>query len=399
MIHDLLDAASAPASRIERVRLFALRLPLVHSFQTSSHRKSGIEHILVELTDADGGVGWGEIASPSDPFYCAETTETAWEIATRYLIPAVLGTASAQPAVCEAGWAKVRGHEFAKAGFSAAAWDLCSRRHGLSLAAALGGTRSEVVSGVSLGIEASVDALLEQVERQTVAGYGRVKLKIAPGWDLEPVRAVRDAFPGLELHVDANAAYPRVEEAVEVFLALDRLGLTMIEQPFGARDFLAHADLQQRIGTPICLDESVVQIEDLETMLRLDAGRILNIKVSRMGGLSQAKRAHDLAAQSGVPVWCGGMHEFGIGRAANVAISSLPNFTLPSDVSGSEKYYAQDIIDPPVRAVEGTVQVPAGPGIGHSVDVDRILRDAGRRFDSAEIEQRERPLARLGAVS
>ncbi|MBN9612774.1 MAG: o-succinylbenzoate synthase [Actinobacteria bacterium] len=365
------------------MRLFALRQPLLHSFQTSSHRKSGIEHVLVELTDADGGIGWGEIASPSDPFYCAETTETAWEIATRYLVPVVLGREWSHPSVLEAGWAKVRGNEFAKAGFSGAAWDLHARRRGLSLAAALGGTRGEVLSGVSLGIESAIDVLLEQIEHQLAAGYGRVKLKIAPGWDVDPVRDVRAAFPGVDVHVDANGAYPRTAETSEVFLALDGLGLTMIEQPFGARDFIAHAELQQRIGTPICLDESVVAIEDLETMLRLDAGRVLNIKVSRMGGLTQARRAHDLAEQAGVPVWCGGMHEFGIGRATNVALSSLPGFSLPSDVSGSDKYYAHDIIDPPVRAVNGMVAVPSGPGIGHRVDAERIRLQADRTFDSA----------------
>ncbi|MGO3147598.1 MAG: o-succinylbenzoate synthase [Leucobacter sp.] len=366
-----------------RIRLFALELPLLHSFQTSSHRKSGIEHILVELTDSDGVVGWGEIASPSDPYYCAETTDTAWHIATKYLVPAVSGSIADTPEQFESAWAKVRGHEFAKAGFSGAIWDVFSRRNELSLSSALGGTRSEVVSGVSLGIEPSIDALLAQVDLQVTAGYPRVKLKVAPGWDVEPVRAVRTAFPGVDLHVDANGAYPRSDASTEVFRKLDGIGLTMIEQPFGARDFVAHAELQQRIQTPICLDESVVDVDDLETMLRLDAGRVLNIKVSRMGGLTQAKRAHDLAEQAGVPVWCGGMHEFGIGRAANVALSSLPGFTLPSDVSGSNKYYARDIIQPPVRAELGIVQVPLTPGIGHAVDVQRIEKHASRSFDSA----------------
>lgn len=367
----------------KRVRLFAVEMQLRHSFQTSSHRKSAIEHILVELTDADGGVGWGEIASPSDPFYCSETTDVAWHIATRYLAPAVDGASAESPASLEATWSKVRGHEFAKAGFSGAAWDLFAKRSGISLASALGGTRRQVTSGVSLGIEASIEALLAQVQAQVDAGYPRVKLKIAPGWDVEPVRAVRDAYPGLDLHVDANGAYSRSESSTEVFRALDRHGLTMFEQPFGVRDFVAHAELQQRVETPICLDESVVDIDDLTTMLRLDAGRALNIKVSRMGGLSQAKRAHDVAERAGVPVWCGGMHEFGIGRAANVALSSLPNFSLPSDVSGSDKYYERDIIVPPVRAEQGVVSVPQSPGIGHFVDAQWIEQQAVRSFDSA----------------
>lgn len=376
-----------PPMRIDRVRLFLLGLPLLHSFQTSSHRKSAIAHVLVELTDADGAVGWGEIASPSDPYFCAETTETAWEIATRYLVPATLGAEWSRPEDCDAAFAKVRGNEFARAGFVGAAWDLHARRRGVSLAAALGGTRTEVVAGVSLGIEPSIDALLVQVAAQLEAGYGRVKLKIAPGWDVEVVRAVRAAFPGIDLHVDANGAYPRTAESTAVFRTLDESALTMIEQPFGVRDFLAHAELQGQIDTPVCLDESIVGVEDIETMLRLDAGRIVNIKVSRMGGLTQAKRAHDVAAAAEVPVWCGGMHEFGVGRAANVAISSLPNFSLPSDVSGSDKYYASDIVSPPVRALGGRVPVPRAAGLGHEVDVERVIEWASRSFDSAAVDE------------
>jgi len=369
--------------RIARIRLFLLRQSLLHTFETSSHRKSRIEHILVEVTDQDGRTGWGEIASPSDPYFGAETTVTAWEIATRYLVPALLGREGDDPAELESAWARIRGHEFAKAGFSGAIWDLYSRSHGVPLSAALGGTRAEVVAGVSLGIEPSIDDLLVQVAVQRAAGYGRVKLKIAPGWDVEPVRAVRAAHPDLDLHVDANGAYPDDAPSTRVFEVLDREGLTMIEQPFEPRDLVAHSRLQARLATDVCLDESVVALGDLHTMLRLQAGRVLNIKVSRMGGLSVARAAHDIALDAGVPVWCGGMHEFGIGRAANVAISSLPGFLLPSDVSGSDKYYASDIIDPPVLAVGGRVQVPRGPGIGHEVLVERIERGATRSFDSA----------------
>ncbi|MBS3181638.1 o-succinylbenzoate synthase [Leucobacter sp. Marseille-Q4368] len=368
------------------MRLFALRLPLLHSFETSSHRKSGIEHVLVELTSDSGTTGWGEIASPSDPYYCAENTDTAWYIATNYLVPRVLDTEWDRPEEVERAWSNIRGHEFAKAGFSAAAWDLTAKHDGISLARALGGTRDEIESGVSLGIERSEQDLLAQVGQQLDAGYGRVKLKIAPGWDVSPVAAVRDAFPDIDLHVDANGAYPRTSEALEVLQRLDRFSLTMLEQPFAARDFMAHAELQQRIETPICLDESVVTVADLETMIRLDAGRILNIKVSRMGGLTEAQNAHRVAEQAGIPVWCGGMHEFGIGRAANVALASLPNFHLPSDVSGSDKYYANDLIEPPIRAREGRVAVPTAVGIGHEVDVARVSVDANRTFDSASRE-------------
>lgn len=378
--------------KIDRIRLFTLRQALRHSFETSSHRKSGIEHILVEVTDADGRTGWGEIASPSDPYFGAETTATAWEIATRYLVPSLLGATGEQPADLEATWARVRGHEFAKAGFSGAVWDLYARTRGVALAAALGGTRDEVVAGVSLGIEPSIDELLAQVELQRAAGYPRVKLKIAPGWDVEPVRAVRAAHPDLDLHVDANGAYPDDDDAADVFARLDREGLTMIEQPFGPHELVAHAELQARLDTDVCLDESVVALGDLRAMIRLAAGRVLNIKVSRMGGLGVARAAHDLAVDAGIPVWCGGMHEFGVGRAANVAVSSLPGFLLPSDVSGSDKYYESDIIDPPVTAQGGRVRVPTGPGLGHDVRVDRIERDASRVYDSAASDVRDAAL-------
>ncbi|MCR2784724.1 MULTISPECIES: o-succinylbenzoate synthase [unclassified Microbacterium] len=371
--------------RIDRLRLFQVGLPLVHGFETSSHRKTGLDHLLVEATDADGTVGWGEIASPADPFYGSETTETAWTIAVRYLVPAVLGSAWDTPAELEQVWAKIRGHEFAKAGFSIAAWDLHARASGQPLATALGGTRQSVAAGVSLGIEPGLDALLAQVDRQLAAGYGRVKLKIAPGWDVAPVRTVRAAYPDLDLHVDANGAYPDTAESVAVFRGLDSERLTMIEQPFAPRDFVAHARLQAQLATPLCLDESVVDLGDLRTMLALDAGRVLNIKVSRMGGLTLARRAHDVALNAGIPVWCGGMHEFGVGRAANVALSSLPGFTLPSDVSGSDKYYARDVIVPPVVARDGRVDVPRTPGLGHAVDTDWILENTSRHFDTAAI--------------
>ncbi|GAA1569127.1 MULTISPECIES: o-succinylbenzoate synthase [Kribbella] len=345
-------------------RLHRVRMPLVHAFQTSSHRKAYLDHILVELEDESGAVGWGEIASPSDPYYAAETVETCWHITSRYVLPSVIGRRWTHPSQLQAH--KIRGNQFAKAGVDVAAWVLWAEVQQLPLATVLGGKRTEVVAGVSLGIEPTIDELLVQVQHQVDAGYPRVKLKIAPGWDVEPVRAVRTAYPGLDLHVDANGIYsaddlPRLQ-------TLDAYGLTMIEQPFAPRDLLTHAELQRRISTPVCLDESVETVADLEAALRLEALRILNIKVSRMGGLTAAQAAHDRAQAAGIPVWCGGMHEFGVGRLANVALSSLPGFTLPSDVSASEKYYARDIVEPAVTAVGGVVQVPDQPGLGHQVD-------------------------------
>ena len=270
--------------KITAARLHRVRMPLVHAFRTSSHRKTFLDHILVELEDASGAVGWGEIASPSDPYFAPETVETCWQIAGHYLLPAVLGQQWQHPEQVSRLWAKVRGNQFAKAGVDVAAWVLWSAVRGVPLAQALGGTRTEVVAGVSLGIEPTIDGLLAEVERQVAAGYPRVKLKIAPGWDVEPVRAVRAAYPELDLHVDANGIYSG--DDLDYLRALDDFGLTMIEQPFAPRNLLDHARLQRQVATPICLDESIETLDDLETALSVGALKVLNIKVSRMGGLT-----------------------------------------------------------------------------------------------------------------
>jgi O-succinylbenzoate synthase len=249
---------------------------------------------------------------------------------------------------------------------------LGSSANAVPRATALGGTRREVVAGVSLGIEPTIDDLMTQVAFHVEHGYPRVKLKIQPGWDVDPVRAVRSAWPDLDVHVDANGVYTTSDDDLDALRALDEYGLTMIEQPFAPRDLLAHARFAATVGTPLCLDESVETIADLELALHLRAGSVLNIKVSRMGGLTAAVVAHDLASAHGWPVWCGGMHEFGVGRYANVALSSLPGFTLPSDVSGSDKYYARDVVLPPVVARDGRVAVPTSPGLGADVDEDYL---------------------------
>ena len=357
-------------TRIDSVELRRVRLPLVHRFQTSSHAKRELEHILVLLRDTGGNEGWGEIASPRGPFYSAETVDSCWAVSRSFLAPLVMGVSWAEPADLAAAMTKVRGNHFARAGFDMAAWALWSRARGMPLAPALGGTRKRVEAGVSLGIEPTVDELLSQVAARVAEGYRRIKLKIAPGWDVVPVREVRAAFPSVPVHVDANGAYSLSD--IAVFRALDESGLLMIEQPFPPRALVAHATLQREVSTPLCLDESIEDVEDLVTALRLGAGRIVNIKVSRMGGLTPAVRAHDLARSSGVPVWCGGMHEFGVGRAANVALSSLPGFTLPSDVSGSDKYYARDVTTRPIVCSGGFVDVPEEPGLGWEADVDFI---------------------------
>lgn len=353
---------------VSQAKLHRVSLPLIHDFRTSSHSKRYLDHIVVSLQDELGNTGWGEIASPSHPYYGPETTETCWQIAATELIPALLGTSFDTPREACALWDRVRGNYFAKAGFDMAVWDLWSQRRGDSLAQSLGGTRTEVTAGVSLGIEPTIDDLLKQVQVHLDHGYQRIKLKIQPGWDVAPVAAVREKFGELMLHVDANGVYREAPEHLSALYELDNYSLSMIEQPFAAHDLLAHARLQERISTPVCLDESIDDLDQLHTAIELKALQVLNIKVSRMGGLSAAVAAHDLCQAHGIPVWCGGMHEFGIGRAANLALSALPGFILPSDVSGSDKYYARDILCEPITASAGQVQVPSAPGLGIRVD-------------------------------
>lgn len=368
--------------RIDRLEAFRVALPLVHQFQTSSHRKSTLEHILVRITDTDGGTGWGEIASPSDPYYCPETTDTGWLMLERYLAPALLGADWSHPSEATSLLDRVRGNNFAKAGIDIAAWDLHARTQGSSVADLLGGSQQNVEAGVSLGIEPTIDDLLQQVEHHVSQGYRRVKLKIAPGWDIEPVRAVRAAWPQVPLQVDANGVYRETPEHTATMSALDETGLLMIEQPYRPGALAAHARLQRELRTPICLDESIEDLDQLDSALVLQACRIVNIKVSRMGGLSAAAAAARLAADHEIAVWCGGMHEFGVGRAANVALAAGAQFSLPSDVSGSDKYYSQDITTEPIVAVDGQVSVRYDrPGLGYQVDVDRVLELAGGRLD------------------
>ncbi len=362
--------------RIDRVELRVVRLPLVRTFRTSSSTKDHIDHILIYLRTADGGEGWGESASSSDPYYCPETTETCWHILKDFLVPKVLGRDWNTVDDLVALFGPVKGNQFARAGLEMAAWDALARSRGVAMAQLLGGTRAEIASGVSLGIERDVPSLLDQVERYVAEGYRRIKLKIAPGWDVEPVRAVRERFPDVPLQVDANSAYSL--DDVDVFRELDNFDLMLIEQPLAHDDIIDHATLQRQIASPICLDESIHSASDARKALDLGACRVINIKVSRVGGLGEAKRIHDLCLARGVPVWCGGMHEFGVGRAANIAIASLPGFTLAGDVSGSDKYFREDLVEPPIEANRGMVAVPTSPGLGHEPVLDRVERQTLR---------------------
>jgi O-succinylbenzoate synthase len=355
--------------RIDEIDLRMVRLPLVRPFQTSSSRKAHLDHILV-LVKAGGVEGWGECASPSDPYYCPETTETCWHILKDFLAPAVLGRQWSSIDDLVALYRPVKGNRFARAGLEMACWDALARSRGIPLHVVLGGTRPEILSGVSLGIESRIEVLFDQVDRYLAEGYRRIKLKIAPGWDVDVVRRVRERHPTALLQVDANSAYTL--DDLPTLRALDDFDLLLIEQPLAHDDIIDHVKLQAELRTPICLDESIHSAEDARKALELGACRVINIKVSRVGGLLEAKKVHDVCFARGVPVWCGGMHEFGIGRAANVAIASLPGFTLPGDVSGSDKYYAEDIVEPPILAERGAIAMFDGPGLGVEPVVDRI---------------------------
>lgn len=357
--------------KIERIDLRIVRMPLTRPFTISSCTHVDMEHILVQVT-ADGFSGWGECACLPEPGYCPETTETCWHILHDFLAPGALKAEweSVDELMAPFGWMK--GNAFARAGLEIAAWDLLGRKSGQSLSEMLGGTRAEIHSGVSLGIEKEIGRLFALIEKYLGEGYQRIKLKIGPGRDVEIIRRVRERFPKMLLQVDANSAYTLAD--VPLLKALDAFDLLMIEQPLAHDDIIDHARVQAQLQTPICLDESIHSVEDARKALELGSCRIINIKVSRLGGLAPARRVHDFCHARGVPVWCGGMHEFGIGRAANVAMASLPGFTLMGDVCGSDKSYSEDIVEPAILAKRGAIAVPRGPGLGHEPVMEKIAR-------------------------
>jgi O-succinylbenzoate synthase len=319
----------------------------------------------------DGEAGYGECVAEANPYYSAETTETAWHILSGFLAPRVLGVEFGHPREMFPAFAQVRGHNMAKAALEMAAWDLFARQARRPLAHVLGGTRTAIESGVSIGIQDSLDQLAAKIEQELAAGYRRVKIKIKPGWDVEAVEMVRRRFGGIRLMVDANAAYHLAD--AEHLARLDAFDLMMIEQPLDYDDVLDHARLQRRIRTPICLDESIHSVRAAAEAIDAGACRIINIKPGRVGGHAESIRLHDLCASRGVPVWHGGMLESGIGRAHNIHLSTLPNFSLPGDIAASRRYYAPDLIEPPIEVrPDGTIPVPDGPGIGVSPVLDRI---------------------------
>ena len=358
---------------LAQIALREIRLPLREPFRISS----GVVHerriALLELRDADGAVGWSECVAFEEPFYSPDTIDTAWLAITRWIAPRVLGRAFAHPRdVFPALERDFRGHLMAKAAVEMGMWVVAAEREGVPLARLLGGTREAIETGISLGIQRSPEALVERARAALAEGYRKVKIKIQPGADVEYVAAVREALgPGAPLMADANNAYTLAD--AEHLARLDGLGLMMIEQPLAWDDLVQHAELQRRLATPLCLDESITSADRARDMLALDAGRIVNVKPGRVGGFMQSLAIHDVCHARGVPVWCGGMLESGIGRACNVALASLPGFTKPGDVSPSARYWARDVVTPEWTMHDGMVRVPLDrPGLGVAVDVGRI---------------------------
>ncbi|MEV0585284.1 o-succinylbenzoate synthase [Nonomuraea sp. NPDC050310] len=352
--------------KIEQVALHEVALPLVSPFRTSVGVQEHRVALLVELRTDDGVTGWGECVAEEDPSYASEYLSGAREVIRRFLLPVLTADPRLSAARAAELMKPVRGHRMAKAAVEMALLDAELRRAGISLAEHLGAVRESVPVGVSVGIMDSLDELITAVDGYLGAGYARIKLKIEPGWDLEPVAAVRETFgSAVALQVDANTAYSPVDLAH--LRKLDAFGLTLIEQPFAPDDLETHARLAARIDTPVCLDESITSARDAVTALRQGACSIVNVKPGRVGGYLEARRIHDLCQAAGVPVWCGGMLETGLGRAANLALAALPGFTLPGDISASARYFHRDITDPFVLE-GGRLRVPSGPGIGIAPD-------------------------------
>ena len=363
--------------RIERIELRHVKLVLVAPFVTSMGVENDEEHIIVRV-DGEGLTGWGESVAEGTPFYSYETVQTAWHILRDFLVPSLLGRSIPDVPSAMALWPPVRGHMMAKAGLEAALWDLLAKAQGVSLSKALGGVRPRIDVGVSIGIQESPEVLVAKVGGYLEEGYRRIKIKIAPGHDVALVRAVRAAYPDIPFQVDANSAFTL--DDVGLFRQMDDQRLLLIEQPLGYDDIFDHAKLQRELTTPICLDESIHSLADANAALELDACRVINIKPGRVSGFTESRRIHDLCMSKGIPVWHGGMLESGIGRAGNVALASLPGFTLPGDISASKRYYREDIVDPEfIVAKDGTMAVPTGPGIGVEVVSERLERVTVRR--------------------
>lgn len=358
--------------KIEAITLREVHMPLVHFFETSFGRIHS-RRILLTTAHCEGVDGWGECVADAAPFYSSEWFDSAWATIQCYLAPAVVGHSLNAAREYVPLMARVRGHRMAKAAIENALWDAEARQKQLPLGRLLGGTLTEIPSGVSIGIQDSIEQLLDKIQTEFAAGYRRIKVKIKPGWDLNVLERIRARWPDIVLSCDANSAYSL--DQVEHLRSFDQFNLLMIEQPLWNDDIYYHARLQKELRTAICLDESIHHARDAAQAAEIGACRIINIKVGRVGGFAEAKRVHDVCASHNIPVWCGGMLESGIGRAHNIALSTLENFRLPGDVSASKRYWKEDIVEPEVKVTaQGTILIRDEPGTGYRVREDLIER-------------------------
>jgi len=355
---------------IKRIILRQIKMDLLHPFTTSVGTEMDKTIILVEVKSASGISGWGESVAITQPIYNEETVETNWHMMSDHLIPLLKEEAVQHPDEVTGKFKKIRGNNNAKAAIEGAIWDLYAKENNLSLAKALGGTKDRIEVGVSVGIQQSETLMLKQIEDYLKEGYKRIKVKIQPGWDTGIIRSIRQEFPNIPLMADANCAYSLND--IETLKALDEFDLMMIEQPLDHDDIIDHAKLQSQLKTPICLDESIHSYEDARKAIELGSCKIINLKIGRVGGLTESKKIHDLCVEHNIPMWCGGMLEAGIGRAHNIAITSLGNFTLPGDTAPSSHYWKRDIIQPEVEMKDGYIVVPEAPGIGYEPDLEQI---------------------------
>ena len=363
--------------KIERIELLHLRLPLVHCYETSFGRSYHHETLIVRISSG-GAVGWGEVPASAVPLYSYETVNTAWEVIRDFLSRKLRGQEIVGPGPISEVFSFVRGHNMAKAGIEMAILDLFGRAEQKPVWEILGGDRTEIPTGVSLGIEGSVDDLLKKIEESVAKGAKRIKVEIRPRWDFEVLAEIRRRFPDVPLVADANGAY-RIGDAARL-RRLDEFNLMMVEQPFEHDDLVDHATLQEQLKTPVCLDGSIRSYDDARRAFQVGACRIINVKQARVGGPYNAKMIHNLSKARGAAVTCGELRESGIGRAHNIALASLPGFTLPSDIFATDRYYEDEIVDPPVRVGPlGTIAVPPGPGIGYNVDEKKLAKFCVRR--------------------
>lgn len=359
-----------PIVKIKNITIRHLQMELKSPFTTSFGTFTHKDFLLLEAVEEDGTVGFGESVAFNEPWYNEETLQTNWHMLEDFLIPLIINKEIAHPEEVNNIFNPIRKNNMAKSTLEGAVWDIYAQQTNQSLAEALGGGKKRIEVGISIGIQNSIEELIDIVDGFIQDGYKRIKVKIKPGWDVEVMHTLREKFPDTDIMADANSAY-RIEDK-ELLKKLDEFNLMMIEQPLASDDIIDHAKLQKGLNTPICLDESIHSLEDARKAVELGSTKIINIKIGRVGGLTEAKRIHDYCQDNNIPVWCGGMLESGVGRAHNIALTTLPNFTLPGDTASSSRYWEKDIIEPEVVSRDGYINVPAVPGIGYEVNRETV---------------------------